>query len=136
MDRQIVWQKLESLRKCLGRISDKCPETADLLALDLDAQDIITLNLTRAVQLCVDVAAHLIAGRNIAAPGTMGETFDALAQAAIINDELAIRLKRTVGFRNIAVHNYEAIDWQIVYAICQQHLIDFKEYAKAVTDAL
>jgi hypothetical protein len=56
LDRQVVEQKLESLRRCLLRIEEKCPDSPEMLARDLDAQDIVSLNLTRAVQLCVDLA--------------------------------------------------------------------------------
>ena len=37
-----------------------------------------------------------------------------------------------VGFRNIAVHNYETINWHIVHSIVKKHLADFLEFAKAV----
>ncbi len=55
MDRQVIEQKLESLRRCLLRVTEKCPVDAETLVRDVDAQDIITLNLTRAVQLSVDL---------------------------------------------------------------------------------
>lgn len=62
----------------------------------------------------------------------MGQTFDLLAKIGVINTELAIRMKKAVGFRNITVHNYEAINWQIVHAIATRHLDDFKDFAQAV----
>lgn len=62
----------------------------------------------------------------------MGQTFDVLAELGVINTELATRMKKAVGFRNIAVHNYEAINWQIVHAIATNHLSDFKDFAQAV----
>lgn len=134
MDRQVIAAKLESLRRSLVRITEKCPSTPAELARDLDAQDIIAINLTRAVQLCVDIAAHLIAAREVAPPNTMGQAFDILAELDIIDNALAHRLKKSVGFRNIAIHNYNAIDWQIVHAICSRHLDDFREFARSVAD--
>ena len=132
MDNEVIEQKLESLRQCLHRIQGKCPSSAESLAKDFDLQDIVTLNLTRAIQLCVDIGAHLIAGKDIFPPATMGQTFDVLAELGAINIELATRMKKAVGFRNIAVHNYEAIDWQIVHAIATRHISDFKDFAQAV----
>ena len=61
MDRILIGQKLEALRHCITRIVEKCPANAGLLAEDADLQDIVVLNLTRSVQLCVDIASHLIA---------------------------------------------------------------------------
>ena len=136
MDRQVIEQKLEALRRCLIRVGEKCPEESLLLEQDADLQDIVALNLTRAVQLCVDISAHLIAAREIPPPDTMGQSFDALARAGILREELATRLKKAVGFRNIAVHNYEAIDWRIVHAICRYHLVDFQEFARAILDGM
>ena len=90
MDREVIEQKLESLRRCLTRVGEKCPETPGALATNPDAQDIVALNLTRAVQLCVDIGAHLIAGKEIPPPETMGYTFDALADLGYITPALAV----------------------------------------------
>ena len=132
MDREVVEQKLESLRRCLRRIETKCPADASTLAADIDLQDIISLNLSRAVQISVDIGAHLIAGMEVPPPDTMGQTFDLLAQEGVLNIELASSLKKAVGFRNIAVHNYENINWNIVHSIVKYHLADFSEFAKVV----
>jgi uncharacterized protein YutE (UPF0331/DUF86 family) len=136
MDREIVEQKLESLRRCLRRIETKCPADAATLIADIDLQDIISLNLSRAVQISVDIAAHLIAGMNVPPPDTMGQTFDRLAESGVVSNELASRLKKAVGFRNIAIHNYESINWNIVHNIAKHHLADFSEFAGVVTSRL
>lgn len=136
MDREVIEQKLESLRRCLQRIADKCPPDPETLGQDPDLQDIIALNLTRAVQLCVDIGAHLIAGMAEPPPDTMGETFDALTKAGVIHENLAMQLKKAVGFRNIAVHNYRKIDWTIVHIIARHRLGDFTEFAKIVASKL
>ena len=93
---------------------------------------IIALNLSRAVQLSVDIGSHIISTMNMPAPETMGQTFEILAQQNILPAHVADQLKKSVGFRNIAVHNYEAINWQIVHSIVSEHLQDFTEFAKAV----
>lgn len=85
MDREIIEQKIESLRRCVERVHQKSPATAATLTSDPDAQDILTLNLTRAVQLCVDIGAHLIAVQGKPAPDTMGQTFDVLSDLGVIN---------------------------------------------------
>lgn len=119
----------------MERVRQKTPATAAALQGDPDVQDILTLNLTRAVQLCVDIGAHLIAAQNKAAPDTMGQTFDVLADMGVISAELAVRMKKAVGFRNIAVHNYEAIDWEITHAIATRYMNDFAAFAAAAVAA-
>ena len=132
MDREVVEEKLESLRRCIHRVFEKCPADVDTLENDLDLQDILALNLSRAVQICVDIGAHLLAGREVPPPDTMGQTFDSLAQEGVIPEELGKKLKKAVGFRNLAVHNYEAINWAIVHAIALHHLDDFREFARLI----
>ena len=132
MDRDVIEKKLESLRSCLKRIEAKCPADAQSLVGDPDLQDIVALNLSRAVQVCVDISAHLISGMELPAPDTMGQAFDLLAQAGVLTPALASRLKKAVGFRNIAVHSYEAINWHIVHSIAKNHLVDFSEFARVI----
>ncbi len=136
MDPLIIAEKLESLRRCVRRVEARRPATAVALANDVDAQDILALNLTRAVQLCVDMAAAVIADTNELAPQTMGESFDVLARLGVLDDGLARRMRAAVGFRNIAVHNYAAVDWNIVFAIAGDGLADFRDLARAISDRL
>lgn len=109
MDRALVGEKIESLRRCVHRVEQKCPHDVASLATDMDLQDIVALNLTRAVQLCVDTAAHILAETEEPVPQTMGAAFDSLGRIGAIDADLATRMKKAVGFRNIAVHNYQAI---------------------------
>lgn len=136
MDRTVIEQKLESLRRCLQRVEEKCPETVEALQSDPDAQDILTLNLSRAVQLCVDIGMHIIADMDTTPPETMGETFTILAQSEILDEQTAGQMRKAVGFRNIAIHNYQVIDWAIVHSIARQQITDFKDFARAVTQQL
>lgn len=136
MNNAVLEQKLESLRRCVQRVESRLPESLQALQTDLDAQDIVALNLTRSVQLCVDMAAHWLAEHaDSNAPRTMGQSFDALAQAGVIEQALADRMRKSVGFRNVMVHSYDEIDWAIVYAIARYHLDDFRAFARVFVQA-
>lgn len=134
MDQLILAEKLESLRRCISRIDEKKPDRVELLIDNLDIQDILVLNLTRAVQLCVDIGSHLISSSNGTVPKTMGDVFETLQKLNIISAKTCQQMKKAVGFRNVAIHNYAVIDWEIVYAICEKSLDDFRAYAKEVSD--
>lgn len=131
MDRVVVDQKLESLRRCVARVMAKRPDSVAELVADVDAQDVIVLNLSRAVQICVDVAMHYLASADSAVPQTMGQAFELLAIEGVIDTALAERLRRAVGFRNLAVHSYDTIDWALVFAISGDQLDDFRTFAKS-----
>lgn len=128
----VVRRKLESLRRCIGRIEQKRPEAVEILKTDYDIQDIISLNLERAIQLSVDIGSYLLAESDQTPPNTMGEIFSELAIAGFISEELAIKLRKAVGFRNISVHEYQNVDWDIVFSIINRNLDDFKDFMRAV----
>lgn len=126
----VLNEKLESLRRCIQRVRSTCPDSAEALGSDIDAQDIVTLNLTRAIQLAVDIGSHLLSATDQPAPTTMGETFTLLCESGLIDEALADRLRRAVGFRNIAIHSYRDVDWTIVHSICTDRLDDFRDFAR------
>ncbi len=132
MDRLIVERKLEALRSCVARLHAKRPATLEALRADEDLQDVLVLNLSRAVQLCVDLAAHWLSTLAVPVPQTMGDTFVRLVESGRLDADLGTHLRKAVGFRNLAVHNYEAIDWAIVFAIVTTRLDDFAAFAREV----
>ena len=136
MDRDVVLIKLESLRHCVKRIQDKTPTSYKKLVDDYDLQDIITFNLERSVQQCVDIGLHIISDLEIPAPETMAQTFRVLERANCLSHDVAERMAKAVGFRNTAVHAYQEIDWQIVYAIITKHLGDFREFSRQILDCV
>jgi uncharacterized protein YutE (UPF0331/DUF86 family) len=134
MDQVILAQKLESLRRCIQRVEEKTPSNIDQLIQDPDVQDILVLNLTRSVQLCVDIGSHVISESDELAPTTMGDVFSTLQTLGAITPATCESMQKAVGFRNVAVHNYDVINWEIVFAICKKFLVDFRRFAKEITD--
>jgi len=66
----------------------------------------------------------------------MAENFRILQDLNILSPSLAERMIKSVGFRNIAVHSYQLIDWNIVYQICRHRLGDFRQFAQLVAERL
>ena len=136
MDKDVVLNKLESLRRCITRVQEKTPPSLDLLKENYDLQDIIVLNLERAVQTCVDIGLHLASDREMPVPDSMAETFKNLNRAGILDDRTAERMTKAVGFRNTAVHAYQEMDWEIVYRIITEHLDDFRAFSRQIMQAI
>jgi uncharacterized protein YutE (UPF0331/DUF86 family) len=134
MDKNLVLAKMDSLSRCIERVEKKRPHTLRELEQDDDAQDIIAVNLQRAVQLCIDAALTILSELDRPVPPTMSEAFEELKQANVINASLALSLQKAVGFRDISVHAYKKIDWAIVWRIITEHLDVFRRYAAALTD--
>jgi len=135
MDKEVVLNKLENLRRCVARVEAKRPSSLTELVDDIDRQDIIVLNLERSVQACVDIGVHLLTDfSEITMPDSMSGTFKTLASVKIIDSELSVHLSKAVGFRNTAVHAYQDMDWAIVFSIIHERLDDFRDYARSVVN--
>ena len=132
MNSIVIKTKLESLRKCLDRIESKKPETLDVLLQDIDIQDIIALNLERSVQLCFDIANHIISSLDDAPVKSMPESFERLSEKEIIPYELGQKLKQAVGFRNLSVRAYDKINWHLVWNILEGDLKDLVRFLECV----
>jgi uncharacterized protein YutE (UPF0331/DUF86 family) len=132
----VVIRKLDTVNRCLARVIENTPTSLEILQEDYIRQDVIVLNLERAVQACVDIGLHLFSLKNERIPDSMGETFEGLKRMNIIDATTAESLKAAVGFRNIAVHAYQEIDYGIVYSICTKHLDDFRAFARQVMTVL
>ena len=136
MVEHLITQKLESLQRCLARVQSRCPASVELLSQDIDAQDVVVLNLSRAVGLCTDIALHLLADKNLPVPKTMAEAFERLAECGVISQATSLKLKKAVGFRNLAVHSYDLIDWEVVFKVATAELVDLKTFAFEISAKL
>ena len=132
MDKEVLEAKLAALIRCVHRVKSQGISSIEDLENNIDKQDIIILNLQRAVQICVDIGNHILLDYDTETPTTMAETFKKLAQNKLISQNTAENLSHAVGFRNIAVHQYEDLDCKIIYAIVTSHLDDFKSFAEEI----
>ena len=82
---------------------------------------------------CVDIGSHVISESDEVAPATMGDVFSTLEKLGAITPGTCQSMRKSVGFRNVAVHNYDVINWEIVFAICQNFLAHFRSFASEIT---
>ena len=132
MDSVIMDKKIDSILRCLTRIEQRLPMDEVSFMLDYDAQDVVVLNITRAVQLSVDIATHVLSTGNEAVPDTMSDAFVKLYRQGVISKQVAEKMKKSVGYRNVAVHSYDDVDLSITYEIARDHLQDFKDFIKEI----
>jgi uncharacterized protein YutE (UPF0331/DUF86 family) len=125
VERDVVLAKIATIDRCLARIEDvRGARGAKLLPIDVE--DIVAVNLQRAAQAAIDLAAHVVATEAYGLPTDLAGTFTLLEKNGVIEAPLGDRLRKMVGFRNIAVHQYEAIDARIMEAIVTRHLEDLR----------
>jgi uncharacterized protein YutE (UPF0331/DUF86 family) len=75
---------------------------------------------------------HAISAHKLGLPQTTRDAFQLLVDAGTISEELGLRLKRMVGFRNVAVHDYQALSPEILLLVLKEHLRDFDDFLTAL----
>jgi len=132
IDRELVLAKIATIDRCLARIAEVRGERRqDLLPVDVD--DIASLNLQRAIQAAIDLANHIISTEGYGTLDSTAGVFTLLQQRGVIETDLATRLRKMVGFRNIAVHEYQTVDPAILESILARHLGDLRALTSRVS---
>lgn len=125
----VALNKSAIIERCLARVREE--HGGDDRSLDnLTKQDSIILNLQRACEASIDLGMHLVRRRRLGIPQDSRDAFELLVQGAGLDRNLSTRLERMVGFRNIAVHDYQALNLDIVRAIVREHLDDLAAFAR------
>src|SRR5690625_2499324 len=99
---------------------------------DFTKQDSIILNVQRACEASIDLAMHLVSKHKLGLPKTSREAFELLQNENMIEASLATPLMNMVGFRNIAVHDYQKLNIDILQSIIEKHVSDFLLFTKVI----
>lgn len=130
VDEGRVTRLLRNIDERVGRLAD---ERANVTARRDDDLwlDAIKYLFVTAIEGCVDVAHHLSASERWGAPDTNAAAFEVLGRHGVVDDEIAGRLSRAVGFRNVLVHQYATVDDERVVAALDR-LDDLERFVQQV----
>ncbi|MFF7709585.1 HepT-like ribonuclease domain-containing protein [Pseudomonas sp. NPDC007930] len=128
----VLLNKAATIERCVARAREEYDKGPETFGEDFTRQDAAILNLQRACQSALDMGQYLVRREGLGLPQSAREVFDLLAAAGILPADLAAAMKRMVGFRNIAVHEYQKVQLPITVAIITQHLGEFLAFAKVV----
>lgn len=130
----VLLSKAASIERCLQRIAEEYQGHAHELETDQTRQDAIILNLQRACEAAIDAAMHVVRVKRLGLPQESREAFRLLEDAGLLTSKLSQHMQAMVGFRNVAVHEYQKLNLEIVRAILKERLADFEEFAKFLVE--
>ncbi|MCZ8344749.1 MAG: DUF86 domain-containing protein [Leptospira sp.] len=92
--------------------------------------DALILNLERACQAAIDLGMHLISKNKYGMPQSSSDAFRILESNSIISKTTAKSLIAMVGFRNIAIHEYQKLNLDIIQEIMKKDYLVFGMFCK------
>lgn len=130
MPDDVLLNKAATIERCVARAREEFAAAGAHFATDFTRQDAAVLNVQRACEAALDMGQYLIRRDKLGIPQSARDVFALLATVGWIEAPLADRLQKMVGFRNIAVHDYQALLIPIVTEVITRHLDDFLAYSR------
>jgi uncharacterized protein YutE (UPF0331/DUF86 family) len=130
--KDLVGAKLSELADRVARVRARCPATAAELRGDRDALELVSFNLMLAVQICADIASHVIADEGWPAAATLAASFNRLRDERVLTRETAEALCRAVGLRNVVAHGYAGVDPAMVHAAGTAGVKDLEAFSREI----
>lgn len=128
----VLLNKAATIERCVARAREEYHRDPLGFAHDFTRQDAAILNIQRACEAALDMGQHLVRRERLGLPQSARDVFELLAQGQWIDHPLAELLKKMVGFRNIAVHDYQSLQLPITVSIITSHLEEFLAYSQAL----
>jgi uncharacterized protein YutE (UPF0331/DUF86 family) len=130
----VIVNKVAAIERCLARVREEYGGDERNLRDNLTRQDSIILNLQRACEASIDLAMALVKTHRLGPPQESRHAFDLPQDAGLLDRKLTARMARMVGFRNVAVHDYQRLNLDIVKAIIVERLDDFAAFARVALE--
>lgn len=125
-------QKLASIDRCLRAIRDYIAGDLNRLHEPL-VLDAVVLNLQRACEQAIDAACREVSRLGLGVPADSADAFSLLERERLLSPRLADRMRRMVGFRNVAVHEYRQLDPAVVRTVVEHRLGDFEDLCRELS---
>lgn len=135
LEKDAILSKISIVKNCLRTIRKVTKEDPKALS-DVVVQDVFVLNLQRAIQAAIDMANLIISEKSLQLPASYKDSFVILLKEGILKEETAERMQKMVGFRNIAIHDYQKLDLKILKAILSKHLKDLESFCVEIHQIL
>ncbi len=136
LDRPVLAEKAAAIERHLARVAERLPADPTAFRPATDASDAVILHLWQAVQLVIDLAVSACLHLKLGTPENYGDAFQRLAEAGYLEDELALRLTRAAGFRNVVAHAYEKLDLARVHRAARDGPGDLRAFLAALAEVI
>ena len=127
---KVLLQKAKVIERCIARARQEYEAAQGNFSKDFTRQDAAVLNLQRACEAALDMAQRIISVQGWGVAETSKDLFALLHRNSVIDQAMAKTLSNMVGFRNLAVHDYETLNYDIVESIINKDCTDLLQFSE------
>lgn len=132
----VLENKISAVRKYLQVLKRYQEMNFSEIANDVDKRGAVERYLYLVSQATIDLADAMVSYKKLRKPLTMGETFHILQAENLIDDELADKMIKMTGFRNVIAHDYDKVNYEIVENVLRNGLKDVEKFAKKIEESI
>jgi len=137
LDRDILLaERTMVVERHLTRVAARLPASEEAFQPATDASDAVVLHLWQATQVVIDLATSACLHFNLGAPASYADAFRRLSDANVIGADLASRLGRAAGFRNVVADAYDQLDMVRVHRAAREGPADLRAFLATLRDRL
>ena len=127
-NKEFIKNKIKFIQNELEKLSMFSNFSLQEIVSDYSRHTLVERILERIINDALGINQHIIAESDQEAPNDYKETFSALSKMDIFPAEFAAEISKSVGLRNILVHNYHKLDEEIFYHSIKNCLTDYTKY--------
>jgi len=136
INKKFVKRKISLIGDELEHLKNYSDLSFEKVVKDFKTQAIVERVLERIINRAIDINQHLISESSVSSsfPKSYKETFLKLAEINVFPEAFAKQIAKSVGTRNVLVHEYDKVDYTQIYSSIKDCLKDYHRYCQHILD--
>ena len=129
---ELIRSKLADIEDSVSLVEENLPSSfEEFSGLGL-VKDGIYKRMEFAIENIIDICSIINSDLRLSIPENEESFLESLVNFGILTQNMAEKIRRMKGFRNIIVHRYGRIDDILAHKILTEHMEDFYEFIESI----
>ncbi len=133
INKEIINRLLEQLKDYIYDL-ENMEFTQNELLENRDIQHLLNHRLHMAVEVTIDIAMHIASALELPDRDSAIDVISLLGQHKIIEQNFAEEFKKAPKLRNLLIHGYASVDYELLYKDYKNDLKEIKEFARQIKE--
>jgi uncharacterized protein YutE (UPF0331/DUF86 family) len=129
---ELIRSKLADIEDSVSLVEENLPSRFEEFSKLGLVKDGIYKRMEFAIENIIDICSIINSDLRLSVPESEESFVESLVNFGILTQNLAEKIRRMKGFRNIIVHRYGRIDDILAYKILTENMEDFHEFIESI----